>query len=279
MTAFFQDMADNPFLLTGLLAGLLAGVASGVIGPYVVTRRLVFLVGAVAHIAVGGLGAAIYLASRFPAALGALRPIHGAALAAVAAAIVLAYAHDRVGERIDTLIGALWAIGMAAGILLIKLTPGYQTELMSYLFGNIVFVPWEHVALMAALVVVILIVTLLYHKRLLAICLDAEQAELQGVGVLATHRVLLVLVALSVICLTQVVGLILVIALLSLPAATAAHHVSRLASMIWIATALATLYATIPRILVYGTRLSPEPAIVLAAGGVYLVSSAMRRRT
>ena len=277
MTAFFHDMADNPFLLTGLVAGVLAGLASGVIGPYVITRRLVFLVGAVAHIAVGGLGAAIYLASRFPEAFGGLRPIYGAAVAAVIAAIGLAFAHHRVGDRIDTLIGALWAIGMAIGVLLIKLTPGYQTELMSYLFGNIVFVPWENVALMAGLVVVIVIVTLLYHKRLLAICLDAEQAGLQGINVLGTHMVLLVLVALTVICLTQVVGLILVIALLSLPAATAAHHVSRLASMIWISTLLAVALTTVPRIAVYGTQISPEPAIVLSAGVVYLISSAVRR--
>ncbi len=278
MSAFFADMADNPFLLTGLLAGLLASVACGVIGPYVVTRRLVFLGGAIAHIAVGGLGAAIYLAAHFPATLGGLRPLYGAALAAVAAAIVLAVADHRAGERIDTLIGALWAMGMAIGILLIKFTPGYQTELMSYLFGNVVYVSWENVALMAALDVVIVAVAVAYHKRLLAICLDAEQAELQGVGVLGTQTVLLVLVALTVIVLTQVVGLILVIALLSLPAATAAHHVSRLASMIWISILLAAIVTTLPRIAVYGTRISPEPAIVLAAGGVYLASAAIRWR-
>ncbi len=278
MSAFFRDMADNPFLLTGLLAGLLAGVACGVIGPYVVTRRIVFLAGAVAHIAVGGIGASIFLASRFPATFGGLPPLVGAAATAVAAAIALALAHQRFGERIDTLIGALWAVGMALGILLIKFTPGYQTELMSYLFGNIVYVSWGSVALMAGLAATIGAVTLIWHKRLLAICLDAEQAELQGVSVLGTHTVLLVLVALTVICLAQVVGLILVIALLSLPAATAAHHVSRLASMIWISTALAIACTTLPRIAVYGTRVSPEPAIVLAAAAVYLLSAAVRRR-
>ena len=278
MTAFFHDMADNPFLLTGLLAGLLASLACGVIGPYVVTRRIVFLGGAIAHIAVGGIGASIFVAARFPEALGGWRPLHGAAVAAVLSAVVLAVAHHRAGEKIDTLIGALWAIGMAIGILLIKFTPGYQTELMSYLFGNIVYVSWENVWLMAGLDALILIVALLYHKRLLAICLDAEQAELQGIDVLGTHTVLLILVALTVICLTQVVGLILVIALLSLPAATAAHHVSRLASMIWISTLLAILFTTLPRIAVYGTRISPEPAIVLTAGAAYLLSAALRRK-
>ncbi len=278
MTAFFRDMGDNPFLLTGLLAGLLASLACGVIGPYVVTRRIVFLAGAVAHVAVGGIGAAIFLAARFPGAFGGFRPLYGAAAAAVLSAVAIAYAHHRAGDRVDTLIGALWAVGMAVGILLIKFTPGYQTELMSYLFGNLATVSWGNVRLMTLLVAAIGIVAALFHKRLLAICLDAEQAELQGVNALATHAVLLVLVALTVICLTQVVGLILVIALLSLPAATAGHHVARLASMIWLSTAIALVVTTLPRIAVYGTRISPEPAIVLAAGAVYLASAAVSRR-
>ncbi len=272
MSGFFRDMGDNPFLLTGLLAGLLASVACGVIGPYVVTRRIVFLAGAIAHIAVGGIGASIFLTFRFPDVFGWLRPLTGAALASVAAAVLLAWAHERAAERLDTLIGALWAVGMAVGILLIKLTPGYHTELMSYLFGNLVYVSWGQVALMLLLDAVIVAAALLFHKRLLAICLDAQQAELQGISVLGTHIVLLILVALTVICLTQVVGLILVIALLSLPAAAAGHHVSRLASVIWLSTLLAAGLTTLPRIAVYGTRVSPEAAIVLAAGSVYLLS-------
>ncbi len=277
MSQFFLDMGDNPFLVTGLLAGLLASLACGVIGPYVVTRRIVFLAGAIAHIAVGGVGAAIFLADRFPATFGGLRPLYGATAAAVAAAVLLGVVHHRATERIDTLIGALWAAGMAVGILLIKFTPGYHTELMSYLFGNIVYVSWEDVWRMVVLDAIIVAVTLLFHKRLLAICLDEQQAELQGIGVLSTNIVLLVLVALTVIALTQVVGLILVIALLSLPAATASHLVSRLAPMIWVATALAMLLTTVPRIAVYGTRISPEPAIVLAAGAVYLAAVLWRR--
>ena len=270
---FFADMAHNPFLATGLWAGILASVACGTIGPYVVTRRIVFLAGAVAHIAVGGLGAAIYLSHRFPDLFGGLRPIYGAGLAAVVSAVVLAFVHDRVAERIDTLIGALWAVGMAVGILLIKLTPGYQTELMSYLFGNLAFVGRGDVVLMAVLDLVIVGAVVLLHKRFLAICLDPEQAELQDVPVLGTHVILLVLVALTVICLTQVVGLILVIALLSLPAATAAHHVTRLPPQILIATVFGLVVTTVPRIAVYGTRVSPEAAIVLAAGLLYLLSA------
>ena len=276
---FFRDMATNPFLGTGLLAGLFASVSCGLVGPYVITRRLVFLAGAIAHVAVGGIGAAVFAAHRYPEALGWISPVHGAALAAILAAVALAVVHDRAGERLDTLVGALWATGMAVGILLVKLTPGYHTELMSYLFGNLAYVSHGDVALLGGVAILATVITLTFHKRFVAICLDPEQAALQGIPVLSTHIVLLVLVALAVIALTQVVGLILVIALVSLPAATAGRLVPRFSSMIWITLVLSAGLTTIPRIAVYGTAVSPESAIVLSAAGLYLiVATATRRR-
>ncbi|MEM8996117.1 MAG: metal ABC transporter permease [Acidobacteriota bacterium] len=270
--SFFADIAGNPFLWTGLVAGWLASVACGVIGPYVVTRRLVFLGGAVAHIAVGGLGLAIYLRHRFGATFSWLEPLHGALLVSLLAALLLARvdpAHRGRGTDSDTWIGALWATGMAAGILLIKLTPGYHAELMSYLFGNLAFVDWPSVWLMLGLDVVIVAVALAYHKRFLALCLDAEHLRLQGFSVTRVHAVLLMLIALTVITLTQVVGLILVIALLSLPAAIAGRVTRRLAPMIGLSIALSLVFTTAPRLAVYGSAISPEPAIVLTAGFCY----------
>lgn len=278
MIDFFRDSAANPFLLSGLAAGLLASIACGAVGPYVVTRRLVFLAGAIAHIAIGGVGAAIYLHHTYPATFGWLSPIYGGTAVAVLAAPLLAFLRHRVRERVDTIVGALWATGMAVGILLIKLTPGYYAELMSYLFGNLVYVGRGDVLLLAVLAALVVATVVLFHRRFLAICLDPLQASLQGISVLWTDVVLLLLVALTVICLTQIVGLILVIALLSLPAATAGRLVARLPSMMWLATAISALLTTLPRIAVYGTPVSPEAAIVLSAGAAYLLAAAFGRR-
>jgi zinc transport system permease protein len=286
MNEFFRELlhGQNHFLASGLVAGLLASLACGLIGPYVVTRRIVFLSGAIAHMAVGGIGAAIFLAAALPGVFGPasnpwLQPIHGATAAALVAAVILGIVHQRVSERMDTLIGALWAIGMAVGILLIKYTPGYQsqTELLTYLFGNIVYVDWPDVRRMVLLDATIVATVLVFHKRLLAICLDEEQAELQGVNVLGMNIVLLCLVALTVIVLTQVVGLILMIALLCLPAATASHFATRMGPLLALTTILCAVLVTVPRIAVYGTRIDPGSAIVLASGGVYVLSVAARR--
>ncbi|RMF91043.1 MAG: metal ABC transporter permease [Planctomycetota bacterium] len=270
MIDFFVDMTVNPFLLTGLLAGILAAVACGCVGPYVVTRRITFLSGAIAHIAVGGVGAALFLAHRFPQWFAWCDPLYGATVAALAAAVLIAWLRHRVHEGTDTLIGAMWAVGMACGILLSKFTPGYQGELIGYLFGSLSFVHWRQIIWIGCLDLIVLITVFSCHKRLMAVCLDPEQAELQGISVLGTNTLLLCLVALTVICLTQVVGLILVIALLTLPAATAGHYVQSMKRLMLFSTILSLGLTTLPRIAVYGTAVSPEAAIVLSAAGVYV---------
>ncbi|MBC7336181.1 MAG: metal ABC transporter permease, partial [Clostridia bacterium] len=124
MTEFFQDLSVNPFLINGLVAGVLAGLACGIIGPYVITKRIVFLAGAIAHIAVGGVGIALFLKYRAALYFGGLEPVHGATAIALLAAIIIGVINEKRAEHADTLIGALWAVSMALGILLIKYTPG-----------------------------------------------------------------------------------------------------------------------------------------------------------
>jgi zinc transport system permease protein len=273
MIRFFADAAVNPFLWSGLAAGVLASVS----GPYVVTRRLLFLAGALAHIAIGGVGAAIYLSTFHPTAFGWLEPIHGGLAAALISAPVLAVLKHRMKERLDTVVGALWAVGMSIGILLIKITPGYHTELMSYLFGNISFVTRQDLLFLVVLSAVVVATAALFHRRFLALCLDAEQAELRGIPVLTTDIVLFLLIAATVIVLTQIVGLILVIALLSLPAAIGARLTTRLGPSMAATFAVSVLVTTVPRIAVYGTPVSPEAAIVLATAGLYLLVVLRRR--
>jgi len=274
---FFQDLALNPLLLHGLIAGLLAGVACGVIGPYVVGGRVVFLAGAIAHICIGGLGAALFLRAVVPG-FGWVAPLHGALASALLAAVAIAYAHSRVRERLDTLIGAMWAVGMAAGVVLVKYTPGYQSDLLGYLFGSLSTVERNDLLLIGLLDLVILVLAGLFHKRLLAVSLDSEYASLQGVNLFRMRLVLLVLVALTVVTLIQVVGVIMVLALLTLPAATAGHHTSRFGPMVALSTGLGLFLTSVPRAAVYGTRVPPEAAIVIAAAAVYLLSVLVRRR-
>ncbi|MCG6861580.1 MAG: metal ABC transporter permease [Chromatiaceae bacterium] len=268
MSEFLAALLEHGFLQSALIAGLLASVGCGLMGTYVVVKRIAFLAGGIAHSVLGGMGAALYFG---------FDPLAGALAAAVAAALLIGWVRIIWRAQEDTLIGALWAIGMALGILFIAKTPGYQTDLLSYLFGNILLVPDESLWFMAALDVLLVTIVGAYHRQFLAVAFDEEHARLRGIPVTFFYLLLLVLVAVTVVLLIQVVGLILVLALLTLPAAVAAHYVHSLGAMMLVATVIGMLVSTLGLALSYGPDLPTGPTIILLAGGVYVVSALSAR--
>jgi zinc transport system permease protein len=181
MTEFFRAVAQNAFLTNAVVTGVLASVACGMVGTWVVTRRISYLAGSISHCVLGGLGWARYMAVVHSWTW--LAPAHGALLAATIAALVIGWVSLRSREREDTVIGAIWAIGMALGVIFIALTPGYNEDIMSYLFGNILMTGAEDMYAILALDAVILLVCLLFYNKLTAVCFDEEFARIRGVNV------------------------------------------------------------------------------------------------
>jgi zinc transport system permease protein len=268
MNEFFTALAEQSFLQYALVAGLLASIGCGVMGTYVVVKRIAFIAGGIAHSVLGGMGAAVYFG---------FDPLAGALVAAIMAALLIGWIRLQWQAQEDTLIGALWAIGMAVGILFISKTPGYQTDLMSYLFGNILLVPEESLWFMAALDAMLLILVGAYHRQFLAVVFDEEFARLRGIPVAFFYLLLLVLVAVTVVLLIQVVGLILVLALLTLPAAVAGHYVHSLGLMMLLATLLGSVISLFGLALSYGPDLPAGPTIILLAGAIYVISALLTR--
>ena len=264
MDGFFTSFAQHGFLQMAVLAALLASIGCGVMGTYVVVKRIAFIAGGIAHSVLGGMGAAVYFG---------FEPLHGALPAAIAAALLIGWVRLRFRAQEDTLISALWAIGMAIGVMFIAKAPGYQANLMSYLFGNILLVPEESLWFMVALDVLLLSIVAAYHRQFLAVVFDEEFARLRGLPVGFFYLLLLVLVAVTVVLLIQVVGLILVMALLTLPAAVAGHYVHSLGRMMVIATLLGALLSVTGLAVSYGPDLPAGPTIILLTGGVYIVSA------
>ena len=200
------------FMRHAVVAGILASVLCGVIGTFVVVKRLVFISGGLSHAAFGGLGLFYYLG---------LNPIFGGILVAVLASAGLGLGATRqgrpAGATADAMIGVLWAVGMAIGILFIYQTPGYAPNLMTYLFGNILTVSWTDIELLCALDLVVLLIIGVSYKEFVAIAFDESFARVQGIPVRLLFTLFLVLVGLTVVMLIQVVGIILVIALLTIP--------------------------------------------------------------
>lgn len=267
MIEFFDVLKNQAFMQNAVIIGLLASVACGVMGTYVVVRRLVFISGGISHTVLGGMGIAYYYGGN---------PIHGAVVTALVAAIVIGFVSLRYHEYEDTIIGALWAVGMAVGILFIYKTPGYNVDLMSYLFGNILMVERQNVYLLIYLDALIILLVVLFYKRFLAVCFDEEYSELQGIGVVSTYLLLLCLIALTVVILIQVVGIILVIALLTLPAATARYYTHTLGQMMILASILGALFTTSGLVVSYEPDLPAGATIIVIAGLAYLLTTILK---
>jgi zinc transport system permease protein len=268
MAEFLVALGTYAFLQSALIAGLLASVGCGVIGTFVVVKRIAFMAGGIAHSVLGGMGAALYFGAD---------PFLGALIAAIFSSLLIGAVRLSWKTQEDTLIGALWAIGMAVGVLFIAKTPGYSSDLMSFLFGNILLVPTRELWWMAGLDLGLVATVALFYRQFLAVTFDEEFARLRGVPVTFFYLLLLCLVAVTVVLLIQVVGLILVIALLTLPAAIAAHYVHSLGAMMLIATGLGALFTTLGLALSFGPDLPTGPTMILLAGGVYILSALISR--
>ncbi len=276
MSDFFQALGQHGFLQFALLAGALVSIPCGVVGSFVVIRRISYIAGGIAHTVLAGLGFVHYM--QVVHGVTWLSPMIGAVVAALLAAGIIGWVSLNLKQREDTVIGAVWAMGMALGIVFISMTPGYTTDLMSYLFGNILMVTQADIWLIVALDVVVMICVGLFHKQLLAVCFDTEFATLRGVHVNRFHFLLLGLTALTVVLLVSVVGIILVIALLTLPAAMANLFARNLWKMMGMAVLICLTMTTGGLALSYGPDLPSGAVTILLTGMAYFITAFVRSR-
>lgn len=268
------EALELSFFQRVLAAGLLASLACGLVGTFVVARGMASISGGLAHAAFGGVGLGYLLG---------FDPMLGALGFGLLAGVGVALAYRRIGSGLDTLVSMVWAVGMALGVVFVGLAPGYAPDLTSYLFGNILLVPWEYVAWVAALDAVVLGAVLLGYRGLQAICFDEEFAEVSGVPVEPLWVLLVALVSLTVVALIRVVGVILAIALLTIPAVVARQWRDTLAGMMLAATGLCAVCVVAGLTGSYALSAGPEvsvppgPLSILVGGALYLGSSGLRR--
>jgi zinc transport system permease protein len=276
------------FMRSALLAGVFVSIACGVIGTFIVIKRMVFVSGGIAHAAYGGIGLGYYVKyGVLPMLLTetalveldprpGFYPLFGAILFSLISAVAMGLVQRRTRQRADTIIGVMWAIGMAIGIILVDLTPGYKVDLMSYLFGSILAVQPGELLIIVGLDVVIVLLVTLFYKELLAISFDETFATVENVPVDIIHIVLLCMIALTVVMMMRVVGLIMVIALLTMPAAISGQFVKDMKSMMALASGLGIVFTTVGLWLSYSWNLTSGATIILVAGVAYLLSLALK---
>jgi zinc transport system permease protein len=251
------------FMQNALMAGLLASLICGVMGTLVVVNRIVFLSGGIAHAAYGGIGMALYFGWPFLA---------GTIGFSLAAAMVMAAVTLKARHRADTIIGVIWAVGMAIGIILLDLTPGYNVDLMSYLFGSILTVPASDLWVMLAMGGVITIIVALFYKDFLALSYDEEFARIRGVPVNLLYFTLIGILAVTIVMVIQVVGLILVVALLTIPPFIVERFAKSLIQMMVGASLLGAVFTVSGLWLSYTFDLTSGASIILVAGVAFFLA-------
>jgi zinc transport system permease protein len=256
------------FMQNALLAGLLASVICGVMGTMVVVNRIVFLSGGIAHAAFGGIGLAFYCGWHY---------LVGTIGFSILAALIMAIITLKAKHRADTIIGVIWAIGMAVGILLLDLTPGYNVDLMSYLFGSILAVPDSDIWIMVGVGAVILAVVIYFYNDYLALSYDEEFAQIRGVKVKTLYILMIVMLALGIVMVIQVVGLILVIALLTIPPYIAEKFSKSLFQMMALSSILSAVFTVGGLWFSYEFNLTSGASIILVAGIGFLLSLGVER--
>lgn len=275
MPTFFEALRTNPLLLAAFFAGLAASVVSGIIGSYVVVKRIVFIGGSISHAVLSGIGCCIWL--QRAKGVEWADPLLGALAAAILSALIIGWIHLNYRQREDSAIAAIWSIGMAIGILFISQTPGFNVELTNFLIGNILWVSKTDLYILGGLDIGMIVLVFCLHKRFLAICFDEEQARLQGLPVNSLYLLLLILIAVSIVLLIQVVGIVLVMTMLTIPAAIANLLTGSLSRMMILAILISSFFCFSGNYIAYYLDWPTGATIALIAGVAYVICLAFFR--
>lgn len=262
------EIFQYEFMQRAFVAAVLVSIACGIVGTYVVIKRIVSLSGGISHAAFGGVGLGYFLG---------LNPVLAAIPFSIISAIGIGTINQRVKVSEDTAIGILWSVGMALGIIFINLTPGYAPDLFSYLFGNILTVANNDLFIMLILDLIIITTVLLFQREFLAISFDEEFSKVMGMHSEFIYLLLLSLVALSVVVLIKVVGVILIIALLSIPAAISKQFTYNIKKVMLFSVIIGVILNVTGLLFSYIFNLASGATIVLVLGIAFIVSSLIKK--
>lgn len=256
------ELLSYSFIQNALIAGIIISIITAIIGTYVVVNKMVFLSGGIAHSAYGGIGIAMYFG---------LPMLLSTSVFCILISILIAIASYKNRENLDIMIGLTWAVGMSFGIILADLTPGYQSDLMSYLFGSLLAVTNEDLYYMAFLLILTISIVIVCYRDILAVSYDTQYASLRGIKTKFFYTLILILSSLAIVISIKVVGLILVIALLTIPIYISSFFCKNLLSMMVTSALLSIVFTILGLYISYQFDVSSGPSIIISSSLFALV--------
>ncbi|MCL2440162.1 MAG: metal ABC transporter permease [Treponema sp.] len=274
MLDFFEALinVNFPFLRNAFIAGLLSSVLFGILGSIVTVRRIGSLAGAISHAVLGGIGMALYISARF---IPGFPPIAGAFIFAVLSALIIGFVSLKAKQREDTVINAIWVIGMSLGLLFMAKTPGYADP-AAWLFGNILLISNIDIILLVILDIVVIFLTWRFYAQIESSSFDADFARTRGVPVDLIFFLILGLTAIAIVLLQTFVGIVMVIAMLTLPSGCAAVFSRSLGGMMFFSCLFAVIFSAAGLISGWIFDLPVGAMTVIIAGIVFLGISLIR---
>ncbi len=280
----FFSYFQYEYMQNALLSGILASIICGIIGVFIVIRRMVFISGGIGHISFGGIGLTYFL-SNHPyfeylkiSTIFEQLSIVGIIIFAVSAALWLGSIDENTINRNDTMIGIFWAVGMAIGILFIYLTPGYVPNLTTYLFGNILTVGKTDLYLMLGLIFFIGIIFGLFYNEFMAIAFDKEFAQTKSIKVKTINKIFYIIIALAIVMLINIVGIILVIALLTIPTTISITFSRSIPKIMLLSTIFSFVFIFTGLMISSFAEIPSGPAVIIPAGLVLIILKLVSRR-
>jgi zinc transport system permease protein len=256
------------FLQRAFLAGILIAIACAVLGIFLILRKDAMIGHGLAHIAFAGVALGLFLN---------VLPMGAALAVAVAAAIAVMKLKDRAGLHGDTAIGIFSSLGMAVGILLASLAKSFNVDLMSYLFGDILAIEPLEVGMTIALAAAVLVAVRLNYARLLFMTFDRESARAAGIRVGRLDTLLMVLTAVTIVLGMKVAGILLVAALIVIPAAAGLQVATSFRSAVSDSVAVAVISVAAGLGLSLALNVPASAAIVVLSFIAFAVSWAWKK--
>ena len=262
------DLLSYPFIQRAIIGGLLVGVLTSWVGILAVLKRSSMVGDTVAHASLAGVAIGLLID---------VNPVLTAAGFAIIISLLLPSLKKHSKLPIDSLLGFILPFSMAIGVILLSFLPGYQPELISFLFGSILSITWADVTIISVLVLVTTVVMMVVNQRLLFVSFDEDYARTTGINVALMNGMYSVILALTIVVGIQLVGIVLLNALLVIPASTVRMFSRSLKDMFVYTPIVSMIVITTGIVLSFILDIPSGPVIAIISGSVFLLAIFLRK--
>lgn len=257
------ELLDYAFFRNALWGSFLASIACGLIGSYVVARRMVFISGGITHASFGGIGIGFYFG---------FNPVISAMVFSVLSAFGIQWLSKNQNVREDSAIAVFWSLGMAIGIILIFLSPGYAPNLSEYLFGNILTISLTDNIFLGVLSLILMLFFSFFYRPILNTAFDKEFAQTRGVNVAFFEYILIMFVAMTIVLSIRLVGIVLLISLLTVPQMTANIFTHKFSKIMLLSVVISFIGCVAGLLISYYLNVPSGAFIIFVLISIYLVA-------